>query len=264
VTINGRGSESGDQSAELLLFLTDGSVDTILLDGYVSTSANTLTLSTQNVQTDTLGATVAVPITLDGLERPENVELVLHYAGTINYLGSFSPAGVHLDIPGDSSLGRSVLAITGATSGAVLGYAKFNVFNDSNNAAHATFDSLTVSSQISPCEYSMPQPATSTITTPSGCAIPTLSQFLHLDKTPLFSVVPNPATNGYVWISSNTDVGAVTILTYDMLGTMRSEVSGQINTENPIVLPLPVGSGVYNIIVRANSGMRTLRVVRER
>ena len=256
-------SDTGIRNAAYVMTLSDGSNITILLSGY-GIPAIPLLLATSDQTTDTLGATVSVPITLNGLERAENVDLVLHYDGTVDYLGSFSPppSGVRLDIPGDSSLGRSVLSITGATSGAVLGYAKFNVFNDSNEAAHATLDSVTVLTQTSPCEYSMPDSATSTITTLSGCAISILSQLIHLDKEPVLSVVPNPA-NGNVWISSSDDLGAVTIEIYDMLGTCQVTLSTQMTKENPFELLLPAKSGVYNILVRSAAGTRTLRVVRE-
>jgi hypothetical protein len=221
-----------------------------------------LALSTQSVQTDTLGGTVAVPITLNGLERSENVTLVMHYDGTVDYLGSFSPSGVQLDVPGEQWAGRSELSITGATSGVVMGCAKFNVFNDSSEAAHATFDSVNVLTQTSACEYSMPAPDTSTITTLSGCAIPILSQLIHFGVEPVLIIVPNPA-NGNAWISSNADLGAVTIEIYDMLGTEQSVVSGQINANEPMDLQLPERSGVYNILVHSLSGTRTIRVVRE-
>jgi hypothetical protein len=251
----------GLQNDSIVFHFSNGVFDTIPLSGY-SIGGQPLTLFTQSVQTDTLGATVAVPITLNGLERAENVTLVLHYDGSVEYLGSFSPSGVQLDVPGQQWAGRSELSITGATSGAVMGYAKFNVFNDSNEAAHASFDSVNVLTQTSACEYSMPTPDTSTITTLSGCGIPILSQLIHLGIEPTLSTVPNP-TNGNVWISSNSDIGAVTIEVFDMLGTQQSVVSGQINENEPMELLLPNRSGVYNILVHSVVGTRTLRVVRE-
>ncbi len=248
--------------------MNNGSSDTVILAGYVNIVPMNLSFSTQNVQTDTLGATVAVPIALNGLERAENVTLVLHYDGTVDYLGSFSPTGVQLDVPDEQWAGRSELFITGATSGAVIGYAKFNVFNDSNqasivgDAAHATFDSVNALTQTSACEYSLPAPDTSTITTLSGCGIPILSQLIHLGIEPVLIIVPNPA-NGNAWISSNADLGAVTIEIYDMLGAEQGVVSGQINANEPMELQLPERSGVYNILVHSMAGTRTLRVVRE-
>ncbi len=255
------GTKQGNQNAKLILNLDNGTNDTVNLAWNVNIIPENLTFSIPNVQTDTLGATVSVPITLNGLERAENVELVLHYDGSVDYLGSFSPSGVQLDVLGQQWAGRSELSITGATSGAILGYAKFNVFNDSNQAAHATFDSVTILTQTSACEYSLPAPVTSTITTLSGCAIPILSQLIHLGIEPKLSIVPNPA-NGNAWISSNSDLGAVTIEVYDMLGIQQSEISGQIGENDPMELLLPARSGVYNILVHSFVGTRTLRVVR--
>lgn len=173
-----------------------------------------------------------------------------------------------MDVPGQKWPGRSELSITGATSGAILGYAKFNVFNDSNeasivgDAAHATFDSVTVLTQTSPCEYTMAAPATSTITTLSGCSIPILSQLIHLGVGPTFSIVPNP-TSGYVWLSSNTDVGDVTMEVYDILGVEQNTISTKLSASTPVELLLPNHSGVYSVRVHSAFGVQTLRVLRE-
>jgi photosystem II stability/assembly factor-like uncharacterized protein len=255
------GIKQGLKQAKLVILLNNGARDTVSLAGYVNLTPTGLTLSTSNVQTDTLGATVSVPITLNGLDRAENVDLILHYDGTVDYLGSFSPSGVQLDVPGQQWAGRSELAIIGATSGAALGYAKFNVFNDSSEAAHATFDSVTVLTQVSSCQYSMPAPATSTITTLSGCAVPILSQLIHFGVDPVFSVTPNPA-NGSVWISSSEHIGAATIEVYDMLGVKRSEHSTTVQKDTPIEQTLPDADGVYTILVKTTSGICSLRVVR--
>ncbi len=78
----------------------------------------------------------------------------------------------------------------------------------------------------------------------------------------LLSVYPNPS-DGNVWISSNSDVGDVTIEVYDMLGTLRSTFTSQLSANIPIEVQLPVRSGVYNLLVKSSEGIRTLRVVRE-
>lgn len=261
ITLTFSGDKIGKEQADLIIALDNGSNDTIQLTGYVNLFHSPLAFSIPNVQTDTLGATVSIPITLNGLERAENVDLILHYDGTVDYLGSFSPSGVLLDVPGQQWPGRSELSITGATSGAALGYAKFNVFNDSSEAAHATFDSVTVLTQVSSCQYSMPEPATSTITTLSGCAVPILSQLIHFGVDPVFSVMPNPA-NGNVWVSSSEDIGAATIEVYDMLGVKRSEGSAAFQKDTPVEQTLPDADGVYAILVKTTSGICSLRVVR--
>lgn len=222
-----------------------------------------LALVTADEKTDTLGATVGVPITINGLERPEDVDLVLHYDGSVDYLGSFSPLGAQLDVAGEAWPGRSKIHIAGAAPGIVAGYAKFNAWNDSNTDAHATFDSMSVLTAISPCEYGLPEAARSTISAPSGCAIPKLSQWVHRGEEPKFVVRPNP-TSSDVTISSSLDLGAVTIAIYDMLGAERSRLEKNIRGGTPVTLPLPDADGVYTVVLRTAAGMYDLRVIRHR
>jgi hypothetical protein len=258
------GVTEGDQDAQLVLSLDNGSTDTVYLAGYVNTAPSILSFVTEpNIHTDTLGGTISVPITIDGLDHPENVELVLNYTGTVQYLGSFSPTGVKLDVEGEQWPGHSELQIVGASSGIIAGYANFNVFNDSTPTATATFDSLTVLSPTTLCEYSLPTPVTSTMTTISGCGITMLSRLIYLGQTPTFSIEPNPTT-GNVWISSSDDLGTATIAVYDMLGTLRSELVTNVQKENPIQLTLPDAGGVYTILLNTSAGMRSLRVVNQR
>ncbi|MFI5202447.1 MAG: T9SS type A sorting domain-containing protein, partial [Candidatus Kapaibacterium sp.] len=263
ILVTMRGIKQGDQNAKLIFTLDNGSSDTVALAGYVNISPSALALSTSDVKTDTLGATVAVPISINGLERPEDVDLVLHYDGSVDYLGSFSPVGAKLDAPGKAWPGRSELHIPGAAPGVIAGYAKFNVFNDSNANAHATFDSLNVLTAITPCEYSLPEAVTSTISAPSGCVIPILSQLVHLGMEPVFCVIPNPS-DGNISISSSLDLGMVTIVIYDMLGTERSRFEETMTGNTPITLPLPDADGIYTIVLNSAAGTKDLRVVRHR
>jgi photosystem II stability/assembly factor-like uncharacterized protein len=256
------GVQQGNQNAQLLLYLDNDAIDTVYLAGFVNSSLFQLSLSTQDAQTDTLGGTVAIPLTIRGLDRQENVQMLLSYDGSVNYVGSFSPSGTKLDVPGEQSPGRSVLSIIGALPNTVTGYAYFDVFNDSNAASHATFDSVNVLTATSACEYSSPPPVTSTMTTLSGCSIPIISNAIHLGDLPEFSIVPNP-TNGNVWLSSSQDVGDATIEIYDMLGVQQSAISTQIDKKNPKELLLPARSGVYTVMVTSINGTRSLRVVLE-
>ncbi len=263
ISVTLHGVKQGPQHAQLILILDDGSSDTVQLAGYVNINPNATAISTQDVKTDTLGATVVVPITINGLTRPEDVNLILHYDGSVDYLGTFSPTGATLDVAGGQWPGRSMLHIAGAAPGVVAGYAKFNVFSDSNEDAHATFDSLDILTAISPCEYSSAPAATSTIFAPKGCGIPILSQLVHLEREPVLGVRPNPAT-GSVWISSDETVGAVTVDIYDMLGANRGEIHGTIANGVPLEVLLPSAAGVYRMRIQSAAGVRTLAVIEER
>jgi len=254
------GIKQGSQSAQLILALDNGSSDTVALAGYVNILPRALTLSTADVNTDTVGGTVAVPITIEGLKRPENVELVLHYDGSVDYLGSFSPSGVPLDVP-EPGTSRSILYITGAMPDAIAGYSMFNVFNDSSTVAHASFNSLQVLTANSPCEYSAPiEAVTSTITAPSGCGAQTLSRLVHLGEMPELSVSPNPTT-GVIWISSNAEIEDATIEVFDMLGMKQGEIARSKISDHPLEVRLPSASGVYTIRIQSALGTRMIRVI---
>ncbi len=261
VTLYGR--TEGAQQAQLLLTLDNGTNDTVALSGYVNTTPSVLSITSANVQTDTLGATVAVPITVNGLVKPETIDLVLHYSGSLDYLGSFSLSGTKLDVSGGQYPGRSMLHIINAIPGRIAGYAEFRVFDDSDQASYATFDSLTVLTAISPCEYSLPAAITSTITTVSGCGIPILSQLIHFGQTPLLSIVPNPTANN-VRISSSLDLGNTTIAIYDMLGTLRNETEVTVRKFEPMELALPDADGVYTVAIESAAGAYLLRVIKQR
>ena len=248
-------------NSQLVLTLSDGRQKTLTLSGY-GIPRKPLSLSTQDQTSDTLGGSVIVPIALNGLKNPENITLIIHYDTVLNYNGSFAslPSGSKLDIPNEQWKGRSKLKITGATSNATLGYALFDVFNDSVPIQHVTFDSVTVLSAISGCQYISPDIATSTITPLSGCGVSTISKLLHYGKMPELLIIPNPA-GGETSITSSMDLGEINAEVYNMLGTLISSAILVLDQNTPAKLLLPVSNGVYEIRVKAVSGIYDLRVV---
>jgi hypothetical protein len=76
------------------------------------------------------------------------------------------------------------------------------------------------------------------------------------------SIYPNPS-EGNVWVNASSDVGAVTIEVYDMIGQERSVIQASIQEDNPTQVTLPDADGVYNILIRSGAETRMLRVVRE-
>ncbi len=185
----------------------------------------------------------------------------MHYDKELTYHGSYSPANVQLDIPGEGWSGRSKLHIAQAKPDIVLGYARFDVFNDSLTPQfHVTFDSVTVLTAVAPCQYILPASVTSTITPPSGCSIQTLSRFMHDGTLPQLSIIPNP-TSGNISITSTSDLGEVSVAVYDMLGVKRSVGSLSLGKNSPAKLMLPVGNGVYDVRVSSAEKNWDLRVV---
>jgi hypothetical protein len=217
-------------------------------------------LQTQNATVDTLGAPAAIPILLNGLLQAENITLVLHYDTVLNYNGSASAAGAKLDMAGEQWKGRSKLSIPGAISNTLLGYAHFDVFNDSVPVQHVTFDSVTVLTASKPCLYILPVSVTSEITSISGCGVLTISRFLHHNQMPDLSIMPNPAT-GDASIISTMNLGEVSVTLYDMLGAERSTQVLTLQKNSPAKIILSVPNGMYDVRVKSPSRIYDLRVV---
>jgi photosystem II stability/assembly factor-like uncharacterized protein len=74
-------------------------------------TSNLLSFSTSDQSTDTIGGFVYVPITINGLEGAEDIEVVMHYDPLLKYDGSFSN-GLKLDMKNEQWPGRSKLHIT--------------------------------------------------------------------------------------------------------------------------------------------------------
>ncbi len=219
-----------------------------------------LVLTTNDQTTNTIGGTVDVPITIGGLDHDEDVDLVMHYNNELTYQGSYSPANIQMDIPGSQWSGRSKLHITQVKPNTIAGFARFDVFNDSLSKSQVRFDSVTVPTAVVPCQYIIPEFATSTITPPFNCGADIISRFLHNGTVPQLSINPNP-TSGEVLISATQKLGEVSVDVYDMLGIKRSAGTLSLGKNSPAKFILPEVNGVYNLRIRSAEKSWDLRVI---
>ena len=252
-------SDSGVRNAVYEMTLGNGTIISVPLQGFGITP-HPLTLSIPNKSTDTIGGSVNVPITINGLDHAEDIDLVLHYNNELTYHGSYSLANVQLDIPTEEWAGRSKLYIAQAKPNSILGYAKFDVFNDSLMKSYLTFDSVTVLTMRDPCQYILPASVTSIITPPSGCGIETLSRFMHEGTMPQFSLSPNP-TSGEISIISSANLGEVSVAVYDMLGVKQNLYSLSLSNNSVAKFMITARNGVYNVHVSSQTRAWDLRVV---
>jgi hypothetical protein len=259
IRVNCSLKDSGQLSASLVITFSDDISDTILLNCF-STGQHPLSFLTSDQSNDTIGGSMNVPITINGLDHAEDIDLILHYDNDLKYNGTYSPANIELDIPSEKWNGRSKLHITQAQSNTILGYARFDVFGDSNRKSYVTFDSVTVLTAVTPCQYIMPTAVTSTITSPSGCGVQILSDFIRNGTLPELNLIPNP-TNGEISINTTRDLGEVNIIIYDMLGIMKGVNLVTLNKNTPTKLVLPSVNGVYNIRVKSITGSYDLRAI---
>jgi hypothetical protein len=247
----------GQTNAYLILTLSDGTRDTISLQGY-GIAPHPLTLISTNQSTDTIGGSIYIPITISGLDHSEDIELVLHYEKGLKYEGSYSGT-MQLDMTNEQWPGRSKLHISQAKNDVILGYAKFDVFGDSI-PSHVTFDSVTILTAKALCQYILPASVTSTITPPSGCGIQTLTHFLRDSTMPRLSIIPNP-TSGEVSITSTVALGSVSIAVYDMLGVKQNVIYTTLQKNIPAKILLPSFNGVYNLVVQSLQNSWNLQAV---
>jgi photosystem II stability/assembly factor-like uncharacterized protein len=257
ILISFHARDSGARNATYEITFDDGTQISIPLQGY-GISPHPLSIATSNQSTDTIGGSIYVPITISGLDHTEDIELVLHYEKDLKYEGSYSGT-IQLDIANEQWPGRSKLHISQAKRDVILGYAKFDVFGDSI-PSHVTFDSVTILTAKSPCQYILPASVTSTITPPSGCGIQTLTHFLRDSLMPRLSVVPNP-TSGEVSITSTVALGEVIIAVYDMLGIKQNIIYATLQKNIPAKILLPSFNGVYNLVVQTLQNSWNLRAV---
>src|SRR5205085_5997537 len=89
--------DSGSRDAVYELTLDDGTTISIPLQGYGITP-HPLSMQTTDQSTDTIGGSANIPITINGLESKEDIDVILEYDKELIYNGSYSPSNILLDI----------------------------------------------------------------------------------------------------------------------------------------------------------------------
>lgn len=225
-------------------------------DSLPNYSMESPSIITSDQSNDTIGGSVFVPITLQGLSQVRDIDLVLHYDPELLYQGSVSPGGIPLDIPKEQWAGRSKLHIPNVVNDAVVGYSHFIVFADSLRKPQVWFDSLgVVNTSLSPCATR--SISVCTITPPQGCGVNILSKFIRTGKMPEFTIRPNPAENE-ILIECTENVSIAHIDIYDLMGRVYLGQSIDITQGKPNTLDvrsLPTGS--YYLRIDAGGLIRT-------
>jgi photosystem II stability/assembly factor-like uncharacterized protein len=251
----------GASTASILIKLSNGSEDTISLTGFMK-GTKYMSISVEDVSTDTLGGTVRIPISINGDIATKTIELVLHYDASADliYSNSYAKNGTILDIPGQTWEGRSKLRLMNVLPNEIYGYSHFIVFSDSSRKPQVLFDSLYVLNSISPCEYDEPT-AVSTVAPPQGCGINILSKFLTTGNIPRFFISPNPAENT-LNIRSSESIDNVQFFLYDELGKTIIDKYYSVNTTEGVSIDVSsIPSGMYYLRIRSGQHTTTQLVV---
>jgi photosystem II stability/assembly factor-like uncharacterized protein len=250
--------QSGQSSATLVISISDGSSRSIQLSGVLQAVHPPLSIITADQATDSIGGGVNVPFTPKGLHKPTDITVILHYAGDLDYLGSFDAANHQLDMPNEQWSGRSKLYIANARPDVIAGYSKFNVFTDSSFQPTVTYDSLNVVSNAI-CSYDFKGPAVCMLEGPTNCGNIFLSRLLRTNSI-LVNIWPNPTTND-VHISSQQNYGDVRVIIHNALGATISDEHIAIQRDRDIHLSLPQTSGLYEIELVTGSERANYRII---
>ncbi len=163
-----------------------------------------ISLTTLDKKTDTIGVcAMQVPITIKGLSKPSDVELVLHYDGAIDYLASFTTNHIKLDIPGEQWVGRSKLHFSNISDGDI-GYSNFNFYSDKQEKQKVWFDSARIINVTLPCGTlsTSCDSAISFLSPPTACGSGIISSFMLTGRIFELNTYPNPAENSITVTSS--------------------------------------------------------------
>lgn len=220
-----------------------------------------ISVRTADQSTDTIGGTVQVPIIIEGVNKPIDIDLVMHYDPSLEYLGAVSINSIDLDIQGEQWEGRSKLHLSNVIDKQIVGYANFIVFADSLNYPKVWFDSIVTGGTVFSCSNAIQNTGVCTITTPTGCGISTISKFLRTGKMPEFSIHPNPAEN-FIIINSSVDIDNVQIDLYDLLG--KKQIGRSINLRSTDLNTINVNTlsaGTYIMKIDDNGYNVTKKVI---
>lgn len=216
----------GDYRSTLKLLLEDSTVISFPLYG---TRIGTVTvgLETANAVTDTIGASLTIPVKVTKVDSTQSFTVVLHYPDTsLLYLGTKSLRGNTIDLSNEMWSGRSKLGITLDTisSDSIIAYAEFWIKAGASRCQTVTIDSLTVPGNLPNCALNLNGPLTATLCFPEGCGVQIITDFMQSGHVTALRIQPNPAHNA-VTISSDSSA-IVSLQVIDRNGVVRLNKTG--------------------------------------
>jgi photosystem II stability/assembly factor-like uncharacterized protein len=256
---------SGIRNAFYEITLDDSSKITIPLSGYGEPTRPLTLGSLENLTTRTLGADISVPVIVNGLSRPETVELTVDFNRNLEYHGTYSTDGsLQLDIPNTTANFHSRIRIPASyiKLNAISAYSRFTVYVDTEMTTLVALDSLSVISPLAPCAYTIDTRASCLISGPEGCGIVTISNFLRYGDIPDLAIYPNPASTT-ITISASKVLGNVVIEVYDEVGVMHFKKSKTITSENEHIDIRSLPSGRYFVMIRGDGFQTALPLIIE-
>jgi photosystem II stability/assembly factor-like uncharacterized protein len=217
--------------------------------------------------TAVIGDDIRIPIRINGIDKPQDVELSLTFDPTnLDYHGTTSLTGAKLDVTGTTTRNYSRIYIPASElkPNEVSAYANFNLFVDTALTSMVWLDSLRVLTFDAPCEYVTDTRTSTSAEGPSGCGIYILSDFLRYGKNTALRIYPNP-TSGSFRIISSQNLPDSRIEIADRWGTILSSSGARLEKGVGVGLDAStLPSGIYFVRVIAEGFATVLPVVIEK
>ncbi len=253
---------SGDRRGYYVILLDDGSEIAIPLEGY-GKFIKYIEPFTVSASTDTIGGWVAVPFTIIGLDRPQDIEMTVNFDPSLTYLGSFDNNGKQIDVPNQSWQGRARILVPKDVIrlDSASGFAYFIVYPREGPCPQVFFDSISITSPTAPCEYTLGAGVVADVCPPEGCGIMILTNFILKGEMPDLRAFPNPSS-GVLFITSDKTVGDVQIRITDENGKQHYTNQAKLLASQKIELDLHhLPAGRYTLEAASEQGRRTLSFI---
>lgn len=253
---------AGPQNGALNLTLEDGTVIRIPLFGY-GKSTHSVTMTTLDVSSDTIGGIVRVPIIMHGDSALPAIECIVNYdTTTLIYDGCYASDGSSIEKPGTRWPGHAGIHVDSLqlAKDSVIGYAVFEGYPLDTSCRQVRFDSLSVLAPLTPCAFNPSGNVVSNVCLPHGCGVVSISRFMRYRQFPDVRLYPNPASNHFSLVASEDLDGRIEIL--DLLGHSIKVESAKLAKGVPFeqnVTHLPKGK--YWVRIVSGSSIRTLSLL---
>jgi photosystem II stability/assembly factor-like uncharacterized protein len=247
-------SRLGEHHAIFRVTLSDGTTREVVLNA-IAAGAKTVALTSIDLQNDTIGGEVRIPISLLGGNGMSAIELSLHFDSTfLSYEGTLTPEGIAIDLDRSGTSARVRLPASEHDTKTDVAYAVFKVYPKSNPCTTITIDSIVAVGEKAECLEVLTDRITVNVCSIAGCGVDLISNLVRYGRLPsTLRIYPNPATTSTVVETDRPASNAI----YQLIDANGKLVNEGTFVGNRFEIDLTsVASGSYVIHVRSELGSR--------
>lgn len=244
---------NGVQDATLILQLDDGTVIPVFLKGSAKRQQQ-LSVAAANASTSIIGDEISIPVTLDHPFAADTIRFQVTYdSQALEFLDArTSSNGV---APSKQVSNRITVSLPLLDQQTNAGALRFRVWYASDSCSQVTLDSLHFTGPDSCGVIATFAQNTYTICGPTGCAAPTISNFMRQGTLPMLRVAPSPARDHIEIYSSEALKNAMLVILDAQGKTVRTVVT-DLDPATPHRIPLtgnPAGAYILRLVAGANT-----------